>query len=287
MSLNTAHANNGVLIYAGEGILLFCDHVTIEFSGQKGPEFHGSKDGRIYLTTHRMIFNNKKMNDKLASFSFPFCTLSDVELEQPMFGANYLKGKVRAQPNGGWIGEVKFKLYFKHGGAIEYGQAMLQASALVKRRSPFPDVPPAYQAPPPNQWQQAPPPAYYPQSGGYYGWAPPTNVFPDAPPASSVYMTDLPPPYPGLNTAPGAYNAPPYPGLNSAPGAYNAPPYPGLNPAPGAYNAPFYDPNGKAAEAAASATAYYDPNRPNYAYIPPPAYGEAPPMYDDTKKKLN
>ena len=56
-------------------------------------------------------------------------------------------------------------------------------------------------------------------------------------------MTDLPPPYPGLNTAPGAYNAPPYPGLNSAPGAYNAPPYPGLNPAPGAYNAPFYDPS--------------------------------------------
>ena len=47
-----------------------------------------------------------------------------------MFGANYLKGKVRAQPNGGWVGEAKFKLHFKHGGAIEYGQALLQAAAI-------------------------------------------------------------------------------------------------------------------------------------------------------------
>jgi hypothetical protein len=49
-----------------------------------------------------------------------------------MFGANYIKGKVRAQPNGGWVGEVKFKLHFKHGGAIEYGQAMLQAAGISK-----------------------------------------------------------------------------------------------------------------------------------------------------------
>ena len=49
-----------------------------------------------------------------------------------MFGANYIKGKVRAQPDGGWVGEVKFKLHFKHGGAIEYGQAMLQAASIGK-----------------------------------------------------------------------------------------------------------------------------------------------------------
>ena len=68
-------------------ILLFCDNVTMEFSGQvisqeqemgegagagagagegffftfqDGREFKGSKQGRLYLTTHRMIFNNKK-----------------------------------------------------------------------------------------------------------------------------------------------------------------------------------------------------------------------------------
>ena len=60
-----------------------------------------------------------------------------MELEQPMFGANYIKGKVRAQPNGGWVGEAKFKLHFKHGGAIEYGQAMLQAAGMGKHSQSF------------------------------------------------------------------------------------------------------------------------------------------------------
>lgn len=47
-----------------------------------------------------------------------------------MFGANYIKGKIHAQPNGNFIGEVKFKLTFKSGGAIEFGQAMLKAAHL-------------------------------------------------------------------------------------------------------------------------------------------------------------
>ena len=61
----------------------------------------GDKSGRLYLTTHRMIFNNKK-EDLLKSFSFPFVALRDVELEQPIFGANYIKGKVLAQSDGGF-----------------------------------------------------------------------------------------------------------------------------------------------------------------------------------------
>ena len=58
-------------------------------------EFKGEKKGRLYLTTHRMIFNTKKQDDPMKSFSFPFVALKDVELEQPIFGANYIKGKVR------------------------------------------------------------------------------------------------------------------------------------------------------------------------------------------------
>ena len=60
----------------------------------------------------------------MKSFSFPFVALRDVELEQPVFGANYIKGKVLAQPNGGFEGEAKFKLRFKSGGAIDFGTAM-------------------------------------------------------------------------------------------------------------------------------------------------------------------
>nr|CAG4639392.1 EOG090X0ADZ [Daphnia magna] len=239
MSLNTAHANNGVLIYSGECILLYCDNVVMEFSGQDKPEFKGDKAGRLYLTTHRMIFNNSNAKDPLLSFSFPFCTMKNASLSLDKWknNNNYKNFLflliVRAQPNGGWIGEVKFKLHFKHGGAIEYGQAMLQAAGLTKRNHQYTDEPPAYQ-PPTGPWHDAAPPTYSPPSG-YYGWVPPpSDAFPNAPPANSVYMTDMPPPYPGINT--GGYT----------PSAHDA----------------------KAAEAAASGTAYYDPNT-HYAYVPP------------------
>lgn len=32
--------------------------------------------------------------------------------------------------SGNWEGEAKFKMYFTHGGAIEFGQAMLKAASL-------------------------------------------------------------------------------------------------------------------------------------------------------------
>lgn len=102
----------------------------MSFGGQSGPLFQGDKSGRLYLTTHRMIFNNKKKGDAMQSFSFPFVALKDVELEQPIFGSNYIKGGVRAQPNGNFTGEAKFKLYFKSGGAIDFGQAMLRAAQM-------------------------------------------------------------------------------------------------------------------------------------------------------------
>lgn len=98
-----------------------------------------------------------------------------------MFGANYIKGKVRAQPNGNWVGEAKFKLHFKEGGAIDFGQAMLKSSQMASRNGTSPNAPPAY-APPAGAWYPAPPPAYTPPPAGYYGWTPPTNVFPDQPP---------------------------------------------------------------------------------------------------------
>ena len=174
----------------------------MNFAGQDGATFKGDKSGRLYLTTHRMIFNNKNKSNPMQSFSFPFVALKDVgilcilyimnsvfivdprgrpvvirlsvrpktsksnenhcrsglwagrvdhwwhtcfvfitltryslqvELEQPIFGANFIKGKVRAQPNGNFVGEAKFKLYFKSGGAIDFGQAMLRAAQMGRK----------------------------------------------------------------------------------------------------------------------------------------------------------
>ena len=217
--MNTAHANNGVLLHAGERwvyisyllyfflfpplpsrILLFCDNVIMSFTGLRESAFGGDKNGRLYLTTHRMVFNNKNTKDAMKSFSFPFVAIRNVELEQPVFGANYIKGKVLAQPNGGFEGEAKFKLRFKSGGAIDFGTAMLKAaqmgkinlemtqwihlhhqSILLASRNYVQDAPPPY-TPPSGNWYAAPPPAYAASPEGYGGWVPPTNVFPEQPP---------------------------------------------------------------------------------------------------------
>lgn len=294
MSLNTAHLNGGVLIHSGECILLFCENVTIEWSGQNEPAFNGSKHGRIYLTTHRMIFNNKAGSDPMQSFSFPFITLSEVGVEQPIFGANYIKGKVRAQPNGNWIGEAKFKVTFKTGGAIDFGEAMLKAAQLATRNAQR-DAPPPY-VPPQTQWYAAPPPAYAPPPQGYYGWSPPTNVFPQQPPTGAVFMTDAPPPYPGINV-PGqaphpqgaqGFGYPPQPqGFGFSQPGYGPPGAAGFAPgASGGMQQPgFSSADAKAAEAAQSA--YYDPNQPQMAYVPPPAYYENPPSYNNATNNNN
>ncbi|XP_067644531.1 WW domain-binding protein 2 isoform X2 [Eurosta solidaginis] len=244
MSVNTAHASNGVLIHAGEFILLHSDGVTMDFSGQDNPVFNGSKHGRIYLTSHRLIFNNKKPADDLQSFSAPFIALSDVELEQPVFGANYIKGKVRAQPNGNFIGEVKFKLHFKSGGAIEYGQALLRAASTAQsnyhRGGAYDDDPPPYT--PAGAWHEAPPPAYQPPPG-YYGWLPTHEAF-SGPAPNTVFVSDNPPPYPGIGGPP-AFN----PHYQQPQSGYNP-----QQPQPG-----------------------YNPQRPNYGYSPQQPQGSSNP----------
>ncbi|CAH4028799.1 unnamed protein product [Pieris brassicae] len=301
MSLNTAHADHGVLIHAGECIILFSDNVTLEFYGNDTPQFKGPKNGRMYLTTHRMIYNSKNNTDTVRSFSFPFVALQDVTVEQPMFSANYIKGKIHAQPNGNFVGEVKFKITFKSGGAIEFGTAMLKAAHLASRHS-TPNAPPPPYTPPSGPWYAAQPPAYAPPPQGYYGWVPPYSAFPDQPAPNSVFVSNSPPPYPGVMGAAyppgtgfsgsdatggsGYPNAPP-----SYPGNGNPPGYPGNNPPAAGFAGGFVPPPGmssseaKAAEAAQSA--YYDPNRPQTAYVPP-SYNDQPPTYQEsTSKKEN
>ena len=48
----------------------------------------------------QVIFNSKDVKDRLQSFSMPFFTMHGLELEQPVFGANYIKGRVRAEAAG-------------------------------------------------------------------------------------------------------------------------------------------------------------------------------------------
>jgi len=244
MSINTAHYNNGVLVYAGERILIYCDNVQMSFEGGSLPT--GNKKGRIYLTSHRVVFICNNQKDNLLSFSMPFFTMKEVELEQPIFGANYIKGVVFAEEGGKWAGHAKFKMCFNSGGAIEFGQALLQAGRITSRYQ-MPQPPPY--TPQPGPYYQPPPPAY---SAPRYDWVP-YQTFPNAPPASEVFTSEAPPPYAGVDP--------------------NLTPYP--NPQPH---------DAKAREAAASA-AYYNPQNPHMLYMPspnepPPPYSEVSKKYN-------
>lgn len=123
-------------------------------------------------------------------------------------------------------------------------------------------------------------PGFQPPVGGYSPNAgyPPTGQYPPNagyPPAGGYPPN--PPSYPGTQGYPAAASAGPYPG-SSAPTA-SAPPANAFN---GEYQIYcnflvlhailhwFMYIDAKAAEAAQSA--YYDPNRPQMAYVPPPAY---------------
>lgn len=62
-----------------------------------------------------------------------------------------------------------------------------------------PSGPPPPYTPPTGSWYEAPPPAYSASETGYYGWIPNTAAFPNGPPPNTVFMTDNPPPYPGIS----------------------------------------------------------------------------------------
>lgn len=244
MALNSSHHDSGgLVVFLGENILFYHDGVELEFSKTNNEIMSkGTKKGRAYLTTHRVIFVTKG-NDALQSFAMSFLSMKGVELEQPIFGANYLKGTVVAEPGGKWTDKAEFKMRFNKGGCIEFGQAMLKAASMASRFAGPQFAPPPYSYE--NQSVHPASPQMYMPPPGQYGWVPQGDVF-YPPPQYGVFYADAPPPYPGVNGAP-----------NVGAGA----------------------PNGHFVPTGAQ-QAYYDPSNPSTVYAPPaysPMAPSAPP----------
>ncbi|XP_039892676.1 WW domain-binding protein 2 isoform X2 [Simochromis diagramma] len=261
MTLNQNHSESGgVIINNSESVLMNHDNVELVFCDtERLPEaFRKSKKGSIYLTPYRVIFLAKG-RDALQSFMMPFYLMKGCEIKQPVLGANYIKGTVNAEPGGGWEGSATFKLIFAAGGAIEFGQYMLQVAAQASRGQPvtagFGGCPymanGAYAYPPPpanGMYPAGPPPGYsYPN--------PPPDGFYATPPAFDASAAYIPPP--------------PY----SAPLGQQPPHDPDL-PSSAAAEA-------KAAEAAASASCATLP--PTHVYLPQ----DKPPPYSPPEDKKN
>ncbi|XP_053309073.1 WW domain-binding protein 2 [Spea bombifrons] len=259
MALNRNHTDGGgVVINNSESVLMSYDHVELSFSDMEDtPDaFRGTKKGQVILTPYRVIFVSKG-RDALQSFMMPFYLMKGVEIKQPVFGANFIKGAIKAEAGGGWEGSGTFKLCFPSGGAIEFGQHMLHVASQASRGGPpssgYPYMP--------NGGYTFPPPAangiYPPPPAGYPYPPPPTEFYPgpSGQDGSLTYMHPPPPPYPGPMESP----------LASAPDLHST----------SAAEA-------KAAEAAASA--YNSQANPPHVYMstdfPPP-----PPYYPPEDKK--
>ncbi|XP_023692662.1 WW domain-binding protein 2 isoform X1 [Paramormyrops kingsleyae] len=254
MALNkNCSESGGVIINNSESVLMTYENVELVFSDTETlPEaFRKSKKGSVYLTPYRVIFLAKG-RDALQSFMMPFYLMKNCEVKQPVLGANYIKGTVSAEPGGGWEGSATFKLVFNAGGAIEFGQYMLQVAAQASRGQPVTGAfGCSYMA---NGAFAYPPP---PANGMYPAEPPPGYSYPGPPPQAGAFF----PGPPTLNSAAAYMPPPPYSGPQ-APTPFD----------PDIPNTPAAE--AKAAEAAASASCA-PPPPPPHVYLPhdkPPPY---------------
>jgi len=218
MSANNSHTvdGNGILLYRGEMVLIYAKKVVLSFKSAPEPFFKGAKTGNLYLTSHRILFLARD-GGSLKSLAMPFVCINNVQLEQPVFGANYLEGTLTAQPGGNFAGEVTWKLAFNKGGCIDFGKALRQAVAIVQNGRPQ-GAPPAY-VPPANSVYAAPPIYHESPQQNFNGFQAPTHVFTDRPEQGTLFVFDQPPPYAGISDP---QHQPIYPTLGnpSAPNAY-------------------------------------------------------------------
>ncbi|XP_072337787.1 uncharacterized protein [Scyliorhinus torazame] len=183
----------------------------------------------VFLTPHRVLFIPKDQSKAMKSFSMPFGLMEGCSVEQGILVANYIKGKIHAQPAGGWEGTATFKLSFYSGGAIDFGKAMIDVathalrsgsaynpvvyvyesvSFMPARRNNYyrSAAPVVYQG---QQQQFAYVPGQPPAAGGYYAPVPPTYA-PDRPPPPSQFSSTQPPPnFPQAGTSGGYYPSAP------------------------------------------------------------------------------
>uniref|UniRef100_A0A0X3PUK1 GRAM domain-containing protein n=1 Tax=Schistocephalus solidus TaxID=70667 RepID=A0A0X3PUK1_SCHSO len=308
MSINCCHTrdHSGVILFFGERLLVNYDGCELKLSG-KGSQPKGNYSGTAFLTSHRVLFLPKKGDKQLLSLSMPFVYMKEVDIKQPTFGANRIEGFVLAESNA-WEGRLPFSLTFKHGGAIEFGKALLELGTRAsKLRNSYVPPPP----PPMTEYYSCPPPAYAPPYGDpYYSFMTQHPAF-GPPVPDSLYQSNSLPPYPGAvpptytpewpagaNSQPPAYPLPsgaypPQPGTypSQPTGAYGGPPMGAPYPANGPPASAPYPPTGPPPPYAENGVSegYYFQQYPHTVYAPPAATApapSAPPMPEETKKNI-
>ncbi len=267
----------------GEYLLLTRKDISAEIKLDNGQKYKGK--GKLYLTTARMVFVNQGSGE-MRSFDVPFALMKGAKFEQPIFGANYITGKV--DPLYGLIpSPATFKFHFMSGGTQTFLNMFYNIAEQIRKRQ--------YQGPDPRFIQQVaqgnlrnvafvdpndpsqiffsqPVQPQTQQSVNYY--------FPQS--QSAAPQNYNPPPPQNYNPPPQNYNPPPPQNYNPPPPQnYNPPPPPNYNPPPQNYNPPPQNYNPPPPQNYNPPPQNYNPPPPqNYNPPHPQNYNPPPPNYN-------
>ncbi|KEP62170.1 UNVERIFIED_CONTAM: arabinogalactan protein, putative [Hammondia hammondi] len=259
------------------GEVFFLKRAHIDFK-LTGPTTLKANGGEFFLSSRRIVFVKKGDVNKhkdFSSFEIPLHLISEPKFEQPIFGANYMRGKVEPleSSENPINGTSKWFLTFNAGGcgtflnvffklwqyAVKHqppSQELVQQLQLgngaafvdpndpstIYVTQPVPTTPPPAAAVPtgiPPAYQTPPPGPYYPPPGQPPQYYPPPGG--SYPPPGGPYPPPgglYPPPYGGPLPQSPPGQPPPNP---QAPGYMPPGPYP--YPPPAAYP-PMYPPGG-------------------------------------------
>ncbi|XP_069762147.1 WW domain-binding protein 2-like isoform X3 [Narcine bancroftii] len=101
MALNAVQVENGrPVLNSHESILLNYKDVQLTFHDMKiiPSAMKGKWKGEVFLTHWRVIFLAKDQTKSLKSLSMPVHLMEGLSIEQGFLSANYIKGKIKAQP---------------------------------------------------------------------------------------------------------------------------------------------------------------------------------------------
>lgn len=119
MALNPPQDQSGnPLRVNGEHFIL--DRKGIEFQVKIDGMGKLKGKGQMILTSNRLILVNKKQNDVLKAFDLPLALMFGESFEQPIFGANYITGKVKPLMQGSLPSDPVFKAWFMEGGCGKF-----------------------------------------------------------------------------------------------------------------------------------------------------------------------
>ena len=89
----------------------------------------------MVLTSNRIVLCNKKNTDVLKAFDLPLALMFHESFEQPIFGANYIQGKVKPLVPGSLPSDPEFKIWFMEGGCTKFLQLWRLCLSKIREAS--------------------------------------------------------------------------------------------------------------------------------------------------------